>query len=333
MPDILTSMRKTLIRRSSIAIEILIDAGQQFWIDRASRMGAAIAYRTVFALAPLLIIAVAVLGVIVGSDEAFQEFIDGVEQIFGSDFAGIVKDFLNSVQTSTGSAVTLGVILLFWTSSSLFLELQHDLNDIFGVPYEHMTGVFALARKRGIGVLWTMGLGVAMIAVWSLNVVWQFFEGLFANPVVHQVLGWLTPLFSVILLPLLFALIFQTLTIFRIRWRAVLWGGLFTAVVFLITAYGVGLYFSWDRNTTALAVASSFFVVLFVAYLLANVFFFGAEVTKVFHDYMETGEIKPVKQSVASGDILVAEPPEPVPVAAVAGFLSGLFVAWRRTRR
>ena len=283
-------MWETLKQRGSIAIEILIEAGQQFGVDRASRMGAAIAYRTVFALAPLLIIAVAVLGVIVGSDEAFKEVIDGVEQLFGADFAGIVEDFLDSVQTSTGSAVIIGVLLLFWTSSSLFLELQHDLNDIFEVPYEHMTGVMALVRKRGIGALWAMGLGVAMVAVWSLNVVWQFFEGLFANPVVHQVLGWLTPLVSAILLPFLFALILQTLTIFRIRWRAVLWGGLFTAVVFLITAYGVGLYFSWDRDTTALAVASSFFVVLFVAYLLANMFLFGAEVTKVFHDYIETGK-------------------------------------------
>lgn len=326
-------MWETLKQRGSIAIEILIEAGQQFGVDRASRMGAAIAYRTVFALAPLLIIAVAVLGVIVGSDEAFKEIIDGLKQLFGADFAGIVKDFLDSVQTSTGSAVIIGVLLLFWTSSSLFLELQHDLNDIFEVPYEHMTGVMALVRNRGIGALWAMGLGVAMVAVWSLNVVWQFFEGLFANPVVHQVLGWLTPLVSAILLPFLFALIFQTLTIFRIRWRAVLWGGLFTAVVFLITAYGVGLYFSWDRDTTALAVASSFFVVLFVAYLLANVFLFGAEVTKVFHDYIETGKIEPVKESSTDGDILVAEPPEPVPVAAVAGFLSGLFVAWRRTRR
>ena len=104
-------MWETLKRRGSFAIEILIDAGQQFGIDRASRMGAAIAYRTVFALAPLLIIAVAVLGVIVGSEEAFEEIIDGVQQLFGSDFARIVNDFLDSVQTSTGSAVILGVVL------------------------------------------------------------------------------------------------------------------------------------------------------------------------------------------------------------------------------
>ena len=127
-------MWETLKRRGSLAIEILIDAGQQFGVDRASRMGAAIAYRTVFALAPLLIIAVAVLGVIVGSDEAFDEINDGVEQVFGTEFADIVDVFLGSVQTSIGSVVILGVILLFWTSSSLFLELQHDLNDIFEVP-------------------------------------------------------------------------------------------------------------------------------------------------------------------------------------------------------
>ena len=98
------------------------------------------------------------------------------------------------------------------------------------------------------------------------------------------------PLASLLLLPLVFALIFQTMTSARIPWRAAWAGGAFTAVVFLIAAYGVGIYFEIAGATTALGFAGSFVVVLFLAYFLSMVFLYGAEVTKVYSDRLAAGK-------------------------------------------
>lgn len=342
MADTLMSpMWQRLKKRASFSIEVLTEAGREFGIDRASRMGAAVAYRTIFAMAPLLILAVGIFGSVIGDEDlAEAEIIGQIEQVFGSEVSGFLTDLITSAGETSGLAAVTGVVLLLWASSSLFLELQHDLNDIFHVPYEHMTGVVSLARKRGIGVLWAIGLGLAMLAVWLLNLVWGWLGGLFPPEfaTAHDAITFLTPVISLILLPFMFGLIFQTLTVIGVRWRAVWLGGLFTSVIFIAAAYGVRWYFSWGADTSAYAVAGAFFVILLMAYLLANVFLFGVEVTKVYHDYLEAGDIMSpsVRDAIASAhrpDMVVAAPTEPAPIAAVFGFLAGLVIGWRRSRK
>ena len=317
-----------------LSSEMLLQAARQFGIDRASRMSAAIAYRVVFALAPLLIIAVSVLGAVVGSSqEAESQIVEAIEGVVGPEVAELMADFLRSALAGGRTAAIIGTGLLLWTSSSLFLEMQHDLNDIFKVRYDKVSGIVALAIKRGIGVLWALGLGLAVLAVWLLNAVWRFLGGLFPEGFaeVHEVIGLLTPLISVALLPLLFGLIFQTMTALKVRWRTVWWGSLFTSVVFVLAAYGIGAYFATFETPTAIGFASSFVVILFLAYVLSSVFLFGVEVTKAYSDHLdreEGGEPMGVAPQV-----LVSEPPTLVPKASVLAFLAGLFVGWRRSRR
>jgi len=129
-------------------------------------MAAAIAYRTVFALAPMLIIAVSVAGLFLGSSQEAQiELLEGIESIAGPDVAEAMATFLAGAVSSANTAAILGFVLLLWSASSLFIELQHDLNDIFDVPYERIAGLIGLVRKRGIGFLWVVSLGVIMIAL------------------------------------------------------------------------------------------------------------------------------------------------------------------------
>lgn len=322
--------------RLRFGLEVLKESGHEYGVDRASRMAAAISYRVVFAAAPLLIISVAILGIVV--DNAEQEIFSRVSQIVGADLADFLIDFLTSAREIGDAAGVIGAVLLFWTASSLFMEMQHDLNDIFDVPYEKTAGVFAFIKIRGIGFLWAFGLGLAMIAVLLVNVVWRWLGGLFPEDLesLHRIIGYVTPVISILILPALFALIFKTMTVAKIRRRAVIWGGLFTSISFLITAYGVGIYFSWDRSTTALTVASAFFVVLLSAYVLANVFLFGAVVTRVVHDFLEEGEVlSPAHRLERASDVsrvVVSDPPPTGAKMAVLAFIAGLFVAFRRNR-
>ena len=320
-----------------LTYEVLFAAGKEFGNDKLGRMAAAVAYRAMFATAPLFILAVWVAGFVLGG-EARNQLLSGVERLAGGDISEALDTFLTSVEVSGDTAAVLGVALLFWTASSLFMEIQGDLNDIFHVPDEKVEGVMGFVRKRTLGFLWVLGVGIALIAVWAMNALWRFFgDQILPSEWVylHDVIGWLTPLVSVILLPVILGLFFQTMSAVKVRWRAIWWGSFFTSVGFLGAAYGVGLYFSWDQDTTAPQVAASIFVILLLAFVLSMVFFYGAEVTKIYNDYLVMGDVMAPKARAARArapEVVVSEPDRSLPLAALFAFLGGLFVGWRRKR-
>jgi membrane protein len=315
--------------------EILAAAAKEYGLDRVGRMAAAVAYRTIFALAPMLIIAISVAGRFLGSSlDAQTELLNGIESIAGPEVADAMASFLAGAVASTNTAAILGVVLLLWSASSLFIELQHDLNDIFDVPYERISGLIGLVRKRGIGFLWVFGLGLIMIALLVVNAAWGFLDSLVPANLesLDSVFQVLAPVVSLALLPFVFGLIFQTLTMVTIPWRAVWVGGLFTAVVFTVAAYGIGVWFQIFGSTTALGFAGSFVVVLFLAYMLSSVFLFGGEVTRAYADRLAAIRAKPAPTSL-DPLVVVSEPSRALPGAALAAFLTGLIMGWRRRGR
>jgi membrane protein len=321
---------------SSNAFEILKAAGKEYGEDRVARMASAVAYRSIFALAPLFLIAVFIFGLFLGNESARMEVLNSVEQFAGETVREAMVEVLDNVADSSGSAGVIGFALLLWTGSSLFMELQNDLNDIFHVPRERTTGPVAFVKKRGLGFLFSLGLGLVLVSVVLLNSVWQFLGGLFPDNLepVHDLITVLTPLVSLIVLPLVMALTFQVLSRVKVRWKAVWWGSFFTSVAFLAAAYGASLYFRISGPTAA-GVAGSIFVILLLAFILSAVYLFGAEVTKVYNDFLEKGDIRPPtrrEEQAEAPDVVVHEPKQPLPLAALFAFLGGLFVGWRRDR-
>ena len=322
---------------ASNAFEILKAAGKEYGEDRVARMAAAVAYRSIFALAPLILLAVGVFGLVLGSDAgARAEILEAVEQFAGDDVREAMVTVLDAVQTGGDTASIVGLGLLLWTGSSLFMELQNDLNDIFHVPRGKTKGPIGFIKKRGLGFLFSVGLGLLLVSVVLLNSIWQFLGGLFPESFepIHQLITILTPLISLVILPLVMALTFQVLSRVKVRWRAVWWGSFFTSVAFLAAAYGASFYFRIG-GPSATTVAGSIFVILLLAFILSAVYLFGAEVTKVYNDYLEKGDIKPPAErgeGQESPDVVVHEPKQPLPLAALFAFLGGLFVGWRRDR-
>ena len=265
-------------------------AAKQHGADRVNRMSAAVAYRGLFAMAPLLILAVYVVGLVVGSEAARAEILEAINRVAGPTVVDAVDTILATMADPGAAAGVVGLVLLLWTSSGLFLELQNDLNDIFDVPYEQTSGILGTVRKRGLGFLWALALGLILILVLLLNNIWEFLGSLLPDTFepVHRVVSFLTPLVSVVVLPFVIALFVQTLSQVKIRWRAIWWGSLFTTVAFLLTSYGVSLYFRFS-STSAAQIAGAVFVILLAAYTFATVFLFGAEVTKASELYLETG--------------------------------------------
>lgn len=268
-----------------------VDAGTSFASNRGNRMAAAVSYRTIFALAPLLVIAVAIFGFVLGgSEQARAEVVQAIENIAGPQVASAVNTLILSAGAASGVTAIVGFALFFWTSSTLFFEVQTCLNDIFGVSPEETAGFAGFARKRVIGFLWALGLGLLMVGVWFLNAAWEWLAGLFPDnlSVLREIMGWVAPVISLVVVPLVFALSFRTMTSAPISFKAEWRGGLFTAAVFLLTAVGARVYFSWNADTSASQVAAGFFVLLLLAYMLSAAFLFGAHMTKVFDDRLQS---------------------------------------------
>lgn len=282
-----------IVARTPQPIRLLGKAARSYGQDRAGRMAAAVAYRAIFALAPLLILSVAVFGLVAGGSEAArQDLFDLIERVAGPRVAEAVDLLAVSAVESGDAGLVVGLLLFAWTGSSLFIEVQDDLNDIFRVPFEETAGLAGALRKRLLGVVWASCLGLTLVPIWLVNLGGDWFETLLPPEleVAHTLLGWGSRLLSLAVLPALFALAVRTLTRATIRWRAILSGGLFTTVAFLLTSYGAGLYFAFDAETPAPQIAGAFFVVLLLAYLLSAVFLFGAVITRLHNDHLAVVE-------------------------------------------
>lgn len=321
--------------RLRLTYQVFLAAGKEFGADRGSRMAASVAYRVMFALAPMLLLAVSIFGVVLGSNEAARlQILERVDDLAGSVVADALDTFLVSVEVSGNTAAIVGVVLLFWTSSSLFIEIQANLNDIFDTPQDRVSGAMGFIRKRTLGFLWVFAVGLALIAVWMLNAVWRFVGDAVLPSGAERLqflLGLLTPLVSVLVMPVIFGLFFQSMIARKVRWRAIWMGALFTSFAFLAAAYGTGVYFSWDSETSASQVAASLFVILLLAFVLASVFIYGAEVTRVYDDHLTRGEIGAHVETPAQIETPVAEP-APLAKTTLVAFLAGLAVGWRRRR-
>jgi membrane protein len=326
------------IRSGAVFVgKLLRVSAREYGLARASRMAAAISYRTIFALAPLFLIALAVFGAVLGNSASAQNEVLGlIRRVAGPDVAEAVATLVGSAIEGGEVAAVVGFVLFLWTSSSLFFEVQNDLNDIFWVPYQRTAGLLGFLKKRGIGFLWALGLGVVLIAVSLLNVGFSWLQGLFPPDELglHRLLSVLTPIASLLLLPVVFALTLQTMTDVTVRWRSVWIGGVFTSIVFVGAGVVTGLYFSWSPDTSASQIAGAAFVILLLAFVLSSVFLFGAVVTKVYDDYVETGVlITPTdRESGRDEQMVVSQPKEPLAITALATFLIGLVLGSRRRR-
>lgn len=290
--DTLWPGMQTRIKTAGVtSFGVLKDATRSFAADRGNRMAAALAYRAIFAVAPLLLLAVGVFGLVVGdSDEARSRILDNIERLVGSQVAEAVEVLVASAVQTGDLAAIVGLLLFAWTASTLFMELQNSFNDVFGVPREETSGVLRFIRRRAVGMAWSLSLGLLLLAVWLVNVASGWIVSLLPDALdgLDQVFSWGARLVALLIFTILFYLMFRTMTRARVRRRAVMVGSVFTSIAFLLTAVGAGAYFSWGSQTSASRIAASFFVLLLLSYLLSNVLLLGAQVTRAYDDHLRS---------------------------------------------
>jgi len=265
--------------------------------DYAPSMGAAIAYYTIFSLAPLLLLVIATAGMIFGREAVQGEIVGQVTGLMGKDGAAAIEGLIASASKPATSAfatiVSFGLLLL--GATSVFAEIQNAMDRIWHVPAAKRPGsAFDFIRTRVLSFGLILGLaflllvslvvsaGVAALGTW-----WgAYFEGW---ETVLQVLNTAT---SLLFSSVLFGMIYKLLPRPHIAWRDVWTGALFTAALFEIGKFGIGLYLGKSGVSSGFGAAGSLVVLLVWVYYSSQIFLLGAEFTRQYalsHDPKREG--------------------------------------------
>jgi membrane protein len=258
----------------------------EWYEDRAPRLGAALAFYTVFALAPGLIVIIALAALLLGKEAAQGQILNEVQDLIGVAGAQAIQAAIESARGAGGSLVAtgLGVLTLLFGLWGVFGELQDALNTIWGVTTRPGRGVIGAIKERFWSFTMVVGIGflllVSLAASAWLAAVGRFFAQLSPLPV--AVMETANALLSFVTITLMFALIYKLLPDVRITWRNVWVGAAVTALLFTIGKSLIGLYLGRSTVASVYGAAGSLVVILLWIYYSAQVVFFGAEFTKVY---------------------------------------------------
>ena len=265
------------------------------WIDdKAPQLGAALAYYTVFSLAPLVLIVLAIIGVLFRNDPAgaWSRITQQMSYFLDRSAIDVLQGIAQkAAQPGKGLLATLiGIALALFGASGVFGQLQDALNTIWGVKAKPGIGIWGFLRARFIS--FAMVAGVCFLLLVSLII-----EGVlkgFSHYLQSHLPGGLTIalvlylLFDFGVVVLLFAMIFKVLPDVKIRWNDVWFGSLMTALFFLVGKWALGLYLGSGAAASAYGAASSLITLLLWIYYSSQILLFGAEFTQVYSHHRGT---------------------------------------------
>ena len=268
------------------------------------RLGASLAYYTLFAIAPILIVATAVAGMAFGATAVRGEIIDQLDQLIGPDGAFAVQSLLEGATRRRPGVVAamLGGITFVIAATGAFLELQAALNTIWRVTAK--PGIrfraFLIDRLRSFGLVIAIGfllmVSLAMTAALAAVGAWLARDA----PSVPLVWTSVNLLVSLIVATTLFALLYRSLPDVTLRWRDVTTGAFVTAVLFTIGQQLIGVYVGRSSLSSSYGAAGSVMVLLLWVYYSCQVVLLGAEFTRIYAAHQG---VDPQPESFAARDV------------------------------
>ena len=267
--------------------DILIKSGTA-WVEHdASTLGAALAFYTVFSIAPIISIAVGVVGLVVEGDVLRADFLKQTQDLLGGSGAAAVQALLASASNLGRSrfATGIGVVTLLLGASSVFVELQNSLDRIWEVPKrKRMNGIWRILRARFLSLGLVLGVGFLLIVSLLVSTLLAAFGTWLSTVLGHWRLAlWLMDvILSLGTSAVLFSLLFKYVPQSRLAWADVWLGGTVTAVLFNIGKFAIGFYLGKSALASVYGIVGSFLVLLLWVYYSAQIFLFGAEFTRIY---------------------------------------------------
>ena len=266
--------------------DLFRQAVAEFGDDKAQRLGAALAYYTIFSLAPLLLIAIAIAGMVFGREAAQGQIFGQLRGVFGPQAAAGVQEMVKSAaKPKSGTIATVvGIVTLLFGAAGVFGQLKEALNTIWNVEPKKTSGIMTMLKDRFLSFAMVLGTGflllVSLVIDSGVAAAGHFVgsrlpggEALWQGVQLVVSLGVVT---------LLFALIFRFLPDVHPTWRDVWLGAAFTAVLFVLGKFALGLYLGKSAVGSSYGAAGSLVVLLLWVYYSAQILFFGAEFTQVY---------------------------------------------------
>ena len=267
---------------------MLKDTYTEWSNDQVPRMGAALSYYTIFSIAPLLVIAIAIAGFVFGQKAVQGQITTQIQGLIGPESAHALQTMIQSAHKPAHGVIApiIGVVVLLIGASGVFAEMQTALNVIWKVDTKAKSGVWNMLKSRFLSFGMVLGIGflllVSLMLSAALSAVAGYLQGMMSIPAaVFHVLDFLV---SLAVIAGLMAMIFKLLPDVKIPWSDVWVGGILTAILFTIGKFLIGFYIGKSVNMSAYGAAGSIVIILAWIYYSAQLLYFGAEFTHVYSD-------------------------------------------------
>ena len=258
------------------------------WLnDNPFQMGAALAYYTLFSIAPLLLIAIAVAGSVFGREASQDQIIGAIQDLVGFQSARAIHAMIESAGQRPDSgffATAAGMILLLLGAAGVVGQLQDSLNAIWRVASKTGRGIMGFVRDRLVSYSMVLGVGFLLVVSLVVSAVLTAVSGIVGDFLTIDVATAhsLDLVVSFVLITLLFAVIYKYVPDVRIAWGDVWIGAATTSLLFSFGKFLIGFYLGYSTVASIYGAAGSLVTLLLWVYYSSLMFFFGAELTQVY---------------------------------------------------
>lgn len=300
-----------MIKRVTGVYEVIRDAVAGFQRHHAPRLGAALAFYTLLSLSPLLLFVLAIVGPIFGNDAVRGEIQTQFTGLVGVEGAKVVEAIVADTQKPAAGflATTIGILILVFGATGVFVELQEALNTIWEVfPDPSHSTIWVLIRDRILSFTIICGMAFLLLVSLLFNAFLSATQGMITGwlPESQWMSGIINTVTSFLLTAAMFAMIFKRLPHANPPWSDVWIGACITAVLFAAGKELIGLYLGQAAVGSAYGAAGSLVVLLVWVYYSTQILLFGAEMTQVISrrranrnaGFMADGEPTPPRHRV-----------------------------------
>lgn len=270
--------------------------------DRGLKLSASLSYYTVFSMAPLLLLLISLAGFFFGKEAIQGRIFLEINGLIGNQAALQIQEIIKNMELSgkTNSALIIGSITLLIGATTVFGEIQDSINIIWKLKIKPKRGWVKLLKDRLLSSSLIVGLGFLMIVSLMVNGVLlslnDWLKSYFPNTTV-VLFEILNVMISFGVITLLFGVIFKVLPDAKIAWRDVTKGAFFTACLFMLGRFLIGIYIEKSNTGLAYGAAGSLIIILVWVYYTAAILYIGAEFTRVYADFYGT-KIQPAQYAV-----------------------------------
>jgi membrane protein len=271
--------------------KLLKDTTIGFIDDKGLKLSASLSYYTIFSLAPLLIMIISLVGFFLGKEAIQGQLFSELRGLLGNKAALQVQEMIKNIELSgeTRTAALIGGITLLIGATTVFAEIQDSINSIWRVKAKPKRGWLKFLKDRLLSGSLIVGLGFLLLVSFLinglLNALNDFLRGYFPDVTVI-IFNVLNLFISFVVISFLFGIIFKLLPDVKMAWRDVRMGAFFTAFLFMLGQYIIGVYIRNVGTASAYGAAGSIIVILLWVYYSAAIVYFGAEFTRVYAEFI-----------------------------------------------